>query len=100
MKKQSDRPFAEELPDLLAERGLSQRKLAQLVNLNPSIFLACFGVLTERVPALTSSAESLKPSTCRPGTSQNCERLLWSRGSETDPKLRDKLYKRLQIEDD
>jgi transcriptional regulator with XRE-family HTH domain len=35
-KQQSDRPFAQELPALLAERGLSQRKLAQLIDLNPS----------------------------------------------------------------
>ena len=36
VKKRSYRPFAEELPDLLTARGLSQRKLAQLVDLNPS----------------------------------------------------------------
>jgi transcriptional regulator with XRE-family HTH domain len=32
----SERPFAEELGALLVERGLSQRKLAQLIDLNPS----------------------------------------------------------------
>ena len=32
----TDRPFNEELAILLAERRLSQRKLAQLVDLNPA----------------------------------------------------------------
>ena len=32
----TDRPFSEELAILLAERRLSQRKLAQLVDLNPA----------------------------------------------------------------
>jgi transcriptional regulator with XRE-family HTH domain len=36
VKAQTDRPFAEELPSLLAECGLSQRKLAQMIDLNPS----------------------------------------------------------------
>src|SRR5207253_5027806 len=33
VRAQTDRPFAEELPRLLEERGLSQRKLAQLIDL-------------------------------------------------------------------
>jgi transcriptional regulator with XRE-family HTH domain len=32
----SNRPFVEELPELLRERGLSLRKLAQRADLNPS----------------------------------------------------------------
>jgi transcriptional regulator with XRE-family HTH domain len=36
VESQCDRPFAEELPRLLDERGLSQRKLAQMIDLNPS----------------------------------------------------------------
>jgi transcriptional regulator with XRE-family HTH domain len=36
VRGQSDKAFAEELPRLLAERGLSQRKLAQMIDLNPS----------------------------------------------------------------
>jgi transcriptional regulator with XRE-family HTH domain len=36
VQAQTDRPFTEELPSLMAERGISQRKLAQLVDLNPS----------------------------------------------------------------
>jgi transcriptional regulator with XRE-family HTH domain len=32
----SDRPFPEELAAILAERHISQRKLAQLIDINPS----------------------------------------------------------------
>jgi transcriptional regulator with XRE-family HTH domain len=36
VRARTDRRFAEELPSLLEERGLSQRKLAQMLDLNPS----------------------------------------------------------------
>jgi transcriptional regulator with XRE-family HTH domain len=36
MRGQTENSFVQELPRLLAERRLSQRKLAQLIDLNPS----------------------------------------------------------------
>jgi len=36
VRAQTDRPFAEELAVLLEERNLSQRRLAQMIDLNPS----------------------------------------------------------------
>ena len=36
MSGRSTRPFVEELPDLIRQRGLSLRKLAQLADVNPS----------------------------------------------------------------
>jgi transcriptional regulator with XRE-family HTH domain len=36
VRRRSDQPFADELAALLAERRISQRKLAQLIDVNPS----------------------------------------------------------------
>jgi transcriptional regulator with XRE-family HTH domain len=96
VRKRSDRPFAEELPALLAERGLSQRKLAQLVDLNPSHVSRVLRGADQTRP----SAELIRritdaldlPSDYFPELREAAviEKL------KTNPKLRDKLYDQLE----
>lgn len=96
MQRQSDRPFAEELVRLLAERGLSQRKLAQMIDLNPS-----------HLSRVLRGADQTRPSTDlirRIGQALNLPSGYFAELREAavverikrDPKLRDRLYKRLQ----
>jgi len=96
MERQSNSPFAEELPRLLVERGLSQRKLAQLLDLNPS-HLSRVLRGTDRVrPSLDLMrrvADALElPHDYFPELREAAviERL------KTDPELRDKLYRELR----
>lgn len=96
MQTRSDRPFAAELPTLLAERGLSQRKLAQLVDLNPSHLSRVLRGADRTRPStdlIRRIAEALGlPAGYFPELREAAviERL------KEDPKLRDRLYNKLE----
>ena len=94
----TDRPFAEELPSLLAERALSQRRLAQMVDLNPS-----------HLSRVLRGADGTRPSTDLVNRVAEALDLPVgyfpeSREAEviervnTDPELRDDVYDRLVSE--
>jgi transcriptional regulator with XRE-family HTH domain len=100
VKKQSDRPFAEELPDLLAERGLSQRKLAQLVDLNPSHLSRVLRGADRTRPSTDLIRRIARALNLPAGYFPELREAAVVEKLRTDPELRDKLYKRLQIEDD
>jgi transcriptional regulator with XRE-family HTH domain len=100
VKKQSDRPFVEELPDLLAERGLSQRKLAQLVDLNPSHLSRVLRGADRTRPSTDLIRRIARALDLPAGYFPELREAAVVERLRTDPELRDKLYKRLQIEDD
>jgi len=98
VKARTDRQFAEELPSLLVERGLSQRKLAQMVDLNPS-----------HLSRVLRGADGTRPSTDL--IHRVAEALDLPVGYfpelreadvigrlKTDPELRDELYDRISSE--
>jgi transcriptional regulator with XRE-family HTH domain len=98
VRAQTDRPFAEELPSLLAERGLSQRKLAQMVDLNPS-----------HLSRVVRGADRTRPSTelirriadaldLPAGYFPELREAVVFAKLKTDPELRDELYDRLTSE--
>lgn len=96
MHAQSHRAFAEELPRLLAERGLSQRKLAQMIDLNPSHLSRVLRGADRTRPStdlIRRIAEALGlPAGYFPEMREAAvlERI------KKDPQLRDQLYKRLE----
>jgi transcriptional regulator with XRE-family HTH domain len=94
----AQRSFSEELPALLAERGLSQRKLAQLIDLNPS-----------HLSRVLRGADRTRPSIDliqRVADALGVPRAYFAEVREaavieklrSDPELRDRLYDRLKNE--
>lgn len=95
----TDRPFGEELPRLLAERGLSVRSVAQAANISPShLSRALRGKdyktpgprLTRAVAAALALPEDYFP--------EAREAYVLDR-VKSDPPLRDRLYDELSGED-
>jgi transcriptional regulator with XRE-family HTH domain len=100
VRAQTDRSFAEELPYLLAERGLSQRKLAQMVDLNPS-----------HLSRVLRGADHTRPSTdlirriahaldVPAGYFPELREAAVIERLKTDPGLRDELYRQLAAPDE
>jgi transcriptional regulator with XRE-family HTH domain len=50
-RARTDRPFAEELPKLLVERGLSQRDVARSIGINQSHLSRLSGLGARRLPS-------------------------------------------------
>jgi transcriptional regulator with XRE-family HTH domain len=99
VQTRSDRPFDEGLPVLLAERGLSQRKLAQLIDLNPS-----------HLSRVLRSADRTRPSTelirriaraldLPPGYFPELREAAVIERLKLDARLRDELYDQLEAGD-
>jgi len=94
MRGQSDRAFAEELPRLLAERGLSQRKLAQMIDLNPS-HLSRVLRGADRTRPSTDLIRRIAEALCLPaGYFPELREAAVLERIKSDPQLRDQLYKR------
>jgi transcriptional regulator with XRE-family HTH domain len=95
VQRQSERAFAEELPRLLAERGLSQRKLAQMIDLNPShLSRALRGA--DRARPSTDLIRRIAGALDLPaGYFPEQREAAVVEKIKSDPELRDRLYKRL-----
>ena len=95
MSSRTNRPFVEELPDLLAARKLSQRRLAQLIDLNPSHLSRVLRAVDYKSP----SADLVGRVALALGLPEDYfPEYRVARVAEAvaaDPKLRDELYDRL-----
>ena len=91
----TDRPFNEELATLLQERRLSQRKLAQLVDLNPAHLSRVIRAADRAKPSndlIRRIAQALElPNDYFP---EQREAIVIAK-IKTNPALRDELYARL-----
>jgi len=95
VQEQSDRPFVKELPDLLAERGLSQRKLAQLVDLNPSHLSRVLRGADQTRPSIDLIRRVAEALDLPTGYFEEEREAAVIERVKADPKLRDRLYKEL-----
>jgi len=97
VEQQTDRPFAEELPDLLTERGLSQRKLAQLVDLNPSHLSRVLRGADRTRPSIDLISRVARALDLPTGYFEELREAAVIERVKADSKLRDRLYKELKI---
>lgn len=96
MNRQSDRPFAEELPGLLAERGLSQRKLAQMIDLNPSHLSRVLRGADRSRPSTDLISRIAEALNLPAGYFPELREAAVIQRLRADPKLRDRLYDQLK----
>jgi transcriptional regulator with XRE-family HTH domain len=99
VQAQTDRPFTEELPSLMAERGLSQRKLAQLIDLNPSHLSRALRGVDRTRPSIELIRRIALALDLPPGYFPELREAAVIERLKEDPGLRDKLYKRLHADD-
>jgi transcriptional regulator with XRE-family HTH domain len=95
VQAQTDRSFAEELPSLLAERGLSQRKLAQLVDLNPSHLSRVLRGADRTRPSIDLIRRIAHALDLPAGYFPELREAAVIEKLKTDPGLRDELYSQL-----
>ena len=100
MEAWSHRPFEEELPALLAQRGLSQRKLAQILDLNPSHLSRVLRGADRTRPSADLIRRITKVLDLPAGYFQELREAVVIERLRTDPELRDKLYKQIRVKDD
>lgn len=95
--RQSDTPFVEELPRLLAERGLSQRKLAQMIDVNPSHLSRALRGADQTRPSLALIRRIVHVLDLPPGYFPELREAAVLERIRRDNELRDELYKRLKL---
>ena len=93
----TDVPFGVELPRLLVERGLSQRKLAQMIDVNPS-HLSRVLRGDETHPSTDLIRRITLALDLHSGYFPELREAAVIEGVKSDPKLRDRLYKRLELD--
>ena len=98
MQRRSETPFAEELPRLLAERGLSQRKLAQLIDLNPSHLSRVLRGADRTRPSTDLMRRIARALDLPAGYFPELREADVIGRLKTDPALRDELYDRISGE--
>jgi transcriptional regulator with XRE-family HTH domain len=96
---QTTKPFAEELPELLAQRGLSQRKLAQLIDLNPSHLSRALRGADRARPSVDLIRRVARALDLPAGYFPEQREAALIEAFKRDPSLRDKLYRQLHLED-
>jgi transcriptional regulator with XRE-family HTH domain len=96
---QTTKPFAEELPELLAQRGLSQRKLAQLIDLNPSHLSRALRGADRARPSVDLIRRVARALDLPAGYFPELREAALIEAFKRDPSLRDKLYRQLRLED-
>ena len=94
----TDRPFNEELAILPAERRLSQRKLAQLVDLNPAHLSRVIRGADGARPSIELIRRIAKALELPPGYFPEQREVAVIEMIKRNPALRDKLYAR--VDDD
>ena len=99
MRAQTDRPFAEELPRLLEERGLSQRKLAQLIDLNPSHLSRVLRGADKTRPSIDLIRRIAKALHLPAGYFPELREASVIERLKSDPGLRERLYRKLDVKD-
>jgi transcriptional regulator with XRE-family HTH domain len=95
---QTDRPFTEELPVLLAERGLSQRKLAQLLDVNPSHLSRALRGADRARPSIDLIRRVAQTLDLPTGYFPELREAKLIEELKRNPRLRDKLYKQLRLQ--
>jgi transcriptional regulator with XRE-family HTH domain len=96
---QTTKPFAEELPELLAQRGMSQRKLAQLIDLNPSHLSRALRGADRVRPSVDLIRRVARALDLPAGYFPELREAALIEAFKRDPSLRDKLYRQLRLED-
>jgi transcriptional regulator with XRE-family HTH domain len=99
VQTRSDRSFAEELPVLLAERRLSQRKLAQLIDLNPSHLSRVLRGAERTRPSIDLIHRIARALDLPAGYFPELREAAVIERLRTDPELRDRLYTKLEAQD-
>ena len=94
MRRQArtDRPFSEELPRLLVERGLSQRALARSVGVNQSYLSRLSGENARQLPSMAVAAAVAKALDLPADYFAEYRRAAVIEAMDGDAALRDKLY--------
>ena len=95
MTARTDLPFAEELPSLLTERGLSQRRLAQMVDLNPSHLSRVLRGVDETRPSIELIRRVAEALDLPIGYFPELREAEVIGRVKADPGLRDELYDRM-----
>jgi transcriptional regulator with XRE-family HTH domain len=99
VRGQSDKAFAEELQRLLAERGLSQRKLAQMIDLNPSHLSRVLRGADRTHPSTALIRRIAEALNLPAGYFPELREATVIEKVKKDPQLRDQLYKQLRTYD-
>jgi transcriptional regulator with XRE-family HTH domain len=98
VQTRTDRSFAEELPVLLAERRLSQRKLAQLIDLNPSHLSRVLRGADRTRPSVDLIQRITQALDLPTGYFPELREAAVIERLRTDPGLRDRLYTKLEAQ--
>jgi len=99
VRQQSERAFAEELPRLLAERSLSQRKLAQMIDLNPSHLSRALRGADRTRPSTDLIRRIAGALDLPPGYFPELREAAVVERIKSDAELRDRLYKQLHTDE-
>ena len=91
----TDQSFADELPSLLTERGLSQRKLAQMIDLNPSHLSRVLRGADRSRPSAVLISRIAKALDLPAGYFPELREAAVIERLRSDPELRDGLYDQL-----
>lgn len=95
MSSRTNRPFVEELPELLAARKLSQRRLAQLIDLNPSHLSRVLRAVDYKSPSADLVGCVAIALGLPEGYFPEYRAARINEAVAADPKLRDELYDRI-----
>lgn len=99
MQAQTDTPFADHLPSLLAERGLSQRKLAQMIDMNPSHLSRALRGADRARPSVELIRRVTRALDLPSGYFPEMREAALFEALKRNPALRDKLYRQLHVDD-
>lgn len=91
-QKRTDLPFSEELPRLLAERGLSQRALARSIGVNQSHLSRLAGVDPRLLPSKAVAAAVAEALGLSADYFVEYRRASVIEAMDTDAALRERLY--------
>lgn len=96
---QTQEPFTEALPGLLASRGLSQRKLAQLIDVNPSHLSRALRGADRARPSVALIRRVARALDLPAGYFPELREAALIEALKRDPSLRDKLYRQLHLDE-
>ena len=95
MPRRTNTPFVQELPRLLKEQGLSTRKLAEAIGVNPSHLSRVLRGVDYKTPSLSLISRSAEALGLEPDYFPDVREEAVISAIRADPGLRDRLYSRI-----
>lgn len=95
MPRRTNTPFVQELPRLLKEQGLSTRKFAEILGVNPSHLSRVLRHVDYKTPSLSLMARAAEALGLPPDYFPDVRQAAVMSAIEADSDLRDRIYDRI-----